>query len=79
MAAAAGRAYDTALRSVQLMAQMAQAVNSSSEVGELAPFVESARLSDKMLSATTLWVQSRQNLADEGRVCHCRCVWVSNC
>ena len=68
MAAAAGRAYDTALRSVQLLAQTAQGINASSELDGGKSFVQSAQLSDTMLQATSAWVQSRQALADEGKV-----------
>ena len=79
MAAAAGRAYDTALRSVQLLSQTALAVNRGGggrepNAASVEPFVEPAKLSDTMLGATSAWIQSRQLLADEGRV-RCGTEW----
>jgi ankyrin repeat protein len=64
MAAATARAYDTSLRSVQLLAKLALAIDNASPASQVR---EANSLHENMLSVTTLWIQTRQALVDDGK------------
>jgi hypothetical protein len=64
MAAATARAYDTSLRSVQLLAKLALAIDHASPASQVR---EANSLHENMLSVTTLWIQTRQALVDDGK------------
>jgi hypothetical protein len=65
MAAASARAYDTSLRSVQLLAKLALAIDNVTPT--VHQVCEANKLHDSMLLVTSSWIQTRQSLVDDGK------------